>query len=40
MKKSNNPHDADLRGTLISVFIVGVVIIAMWALIYGMYVVL
>lgn len=40
MKKGKNPHEADLRGTLISVFIVGLIIIAMWAIVYGMYVAL
>lgn len=38
MSKKNNHADVDLRGTLISVFFVGVVIVAMWVIVYSMYV--
>ncbi|WP_213423488.1 cytochrome C oxidase subunit II [Bhargavaea massiliensis] len=40
MKNNKNPHEADLRGTLISVLVVGVLIAVMWAVIYAMYVAL
>jgi len=37
MSKKNPAHEADLRGTLVSVFVVGIVIIAMWITVYLMY---
>lgn len=34
----NNEHDGlDLRGTLISVMVVGVIIVVMWVVVYMMY---
>ncbi|GKW46039.1 cytochrome C oxidase subunit II [Planococcus sp. NCCP-2050] len=38
MRKKNDHANIDLRGTLISVFFVGVVIVAMWVIVYSMYV--
>ncbi|MGK7377097.1 cytochrome C oxidase subunit II [Planococcus shenhongbingii] len=38
MSKKIQEPEADLRGTLISVFFVGIVIIAMWVAVYLMYV--
>ncbi|PSL40157.1 hypothetical protein B0H99_106175 [Planomicrobium soli] len=37
MAKNNETPDVDLKGTLISVFFVGIVIIAMWVAVYAMY---
>ncbi|MDN7228389.1 cytochrome C oxidase subunit II [Planococcus sp. N064] len=38
MSKKSEEHEVDLRGTLISVFFVGIVIVAMWVAVYLMYV--
>ncbi|WP_197462179.1 cytochrome C oxidase subunit II [Bhargavaea cecembensis] len=40
MKNKKNPHEADLRGTLISVLTVGILIAVMWFAVYAMYVAL
>jgi hypothetical protein len=37
MAKNNEAPEADLKGTLVSVFFVGLVIIAMWVAVYLMY---
>lgn len=37
-KKYEEHHEMDLKGTLASVFFVGVIIIAMWVIVYLMYV--
>lgn len=37
-KKHEEHHGIDLRGTLASVFFVGVVIVVMWVVVYMMYV--
>jgi hypothetical protein len=37
MAKKNEASEVDLKGTLLSVFFVGIVIIAMWAAVYMMY---
>lgn len=38
MSKQKQHAGVDLRGTLISVLFVGIVIVAMWVIVYGMYV--
>lgn len=37
-KKQPDHHDVNLKGTLVSVFIVGIIIVAMWVAVYLMYV--
>jgi hypothetical protein len=37
MNKKIQKQETDLRGTLVSVFFVGIVIIAMWVAVYLMY---
>lgn len=37
-KKYEEHQDVNLKGTLVSVFFVGVIIIAMWVIVYMMYV--
>ncbi|QDP39607.1 cytochrome C oxidase subunit II [Radiobacillus deserti] len=37
-KQKNNSHDYNLKGTLISVFVIGFVIIAMWSSAYAIYI--
>ncbi len=37
-KKQSDHHEVNLKGTLISVFFVGIVIVAMWVAVYLMYV--
>lgn len=37
-KKYDEHQDVNLKGTLVSVFIVGVIIVAMWVVVYMMYV--
>lgn len=36
--KKQSDHEVNLKGTLISVFFVGIVIVAMWVAVYLMYV--
>lgn len=38
VSKKNQPPELNLKGTLVSVFIVGIVILAMWIIVYLMYV--
>lgn len=38
MNKKKQSAEVDLRGTLISVLLVGIVIVAMWVAVYAMYV--
>lgn len=38
MSKKDDHANVDLRGTLISVLFVGVIIVAMWVIVYSMYV--
>ncbi|HSJ38547.1 MAG TPA: cytochrome C oxidase subunit II [Planococcus sp. (in: firmicutes)] len=38
MSKKNEHEGLDLRGTLASVMIVGVIIVVMWVVVYMMYV--
>ncbi|KYG60102.1 cytochrome C oxidase subunit II [Planococcus maritimus] len=38
MDKKQSDHDMNLRGTLVSVFFVGIIIVAMWVAVYLMYV--
>ena len=38
MSKKNNDSGPNLKGTLISVFAVGIVIVVMWIAVYAMYV--
>lgn len=37
MAKNNETPEVNLKGTLISVFVVGIVIVAMWVAVYMMY---
>lgn len=37
MAKKKDVHEENLKGTLISVFFVGFVIVAMWVAVYAMY---
>ncbi len=38
MNKKDSDSGPDLKGTLISVFIVGIIICIMWFAVYGLYV--
>ncbi|MFX3673582.1 MAG: cytochrome C oxidase subunit II [Paenisporosarcina sp.] len=38
MSKQKHSADINLKGTLVSVFAVGIIIIAMWVIVYLMYV--
>ncbi|WKA54618.1 cytochrome C oxidase subunit II [Planococcus shixiaomingii] len=38
MAKNNEAPEVDLKGTLVSVFMVGLVIIAMWLAVYVLYI--
>ncbi|WP_075619576.1 cytochrome C oxidase subunit II [Paenisporosarcina indica] len=38
MSQKKQSTEVNLKGTLVSVFIIGIIIIAMWFAVYGMYV--